>query len=71
MSSGWPILWSGICDAAPTLNASKSTPIRSAVARVIRVSTKPGATALTLTLNGPSSIARVRAMPCSPALAVE
>ena len=43
----------------------------NAVARVMRVSTKPGATAFTLMLNGPSSIASVRVMPWIPALAAE
>jgi hypothetical protein len=37
----------------------------------MRVSTNPGATELTLMLNGPSSMASVRAMPCSPAFAAE
>ena len=52
-----------------TLGANLASRLRHS--RVIRVSTNPGATAFTLMLNGPSSIASVRAIPCSPALAAE
>ena len=53
------------------MKSSKETPIRSAVALVISVWMKPGATALAVTPNLPSSIARVLVKPCSPALAAE
>ena len=46
-------------------------PIRAAVAAVMSVAMKPGAIALTVTPNGPSSIARVLVKPCRPALAAE
>ena len=51
--------------------ASMVVPIRSAVALVIAVSMKPGAIALAVTPNGPSSMASVLVRPCRPALAVE
>src|SRR5260370_341191 len=44
-------------------------PMRSAVARVIRVSTNPGATVLTLTLNGPTSTPSLPPIPRTPPLA--
>ena len=48
-----------------------SLPTRSAVALVIAVSMNPGAIALAVIPNGPSSIASVFVKPCRPALAVE
>ena len=53
------------------LNSSKVWPIRSAVARVISVTMKPGATALHVIPNRPSSCATVLVNPCRPALAAE
>ena len=53
------------------MNLSNGTPIRSAVCWVIAVAMNPGATQFTLTLYGPSSIASVFVIPCSPAFAVE
>jgi len=50
--------------------SSKPTPIRAAVAAVMSVTMKPGATAFAVTPNGPSSIASVFVIPCSPAFAV-
>ena len=61
----------GIGAATASTNCSKDTPIRWAVCSVIAVAMKPGATQLTLTLNGPSSIASVFVIPCRPAFAVE
>ena len=45
--------------------------MRSAVSAVISVSMKPGAMALAVTPNLPSSMARVLVKPCMPALAAE
>ena len=44
---------------------------RAAVAFVMSVTMKPGAIALAVTPNLPSSTARVLVKPCRPALAVE
>ena len=52
-------------------NSSKSMPIRAAVAAVMSVAMKPGATALAVMPNLPSSMARVLVNPCIPALAAE
>ena len=71
MSSGWPTRATGICAAAPSMKSSNGMPMRSAVALVISVSMKPGAIALAVTPNLPSSMARVLVKPCRPALAVE
>ena len=46
-----------------------SDPMRSAVALVMAVSMKPGAIALAVIPNGPSSTAIALVNPCSPALA--
>ena len=69
MSSGVPTRPTGISRLAAAFQSSKSTPRRSAVAWVISVSMKPGAMALAVTPNLPSSRARVLVKPCSPALA--
>ena len=53
------------------MKSSNGMPMRSAVALVISVSMKPGAIALAVTPNLPSSMARVLVKPCRPALAVE
>ena len=50
--------------------ASISVPIRSAVALVMAVSMNPGAIALQVMPNGPSSMASVLVKPCRPAFAV-
>jgi hypothetical protein len=71
MSSGWPTRATGICLAAISLNCSNGTPTRSAVCAVISVSMKPGAIALAVTFQRPSSMARVLVKPCMPALAAE
>ena len=72
MSSGWPDpLDRGSADAVCAMKSSNGTPIRSAVAAVMSVWMKPGATALAVTPNFPSSIARVLVKPCRPALAAE
>ncbi len=68
-SSGRPVRRTGISAAACSWSAAKSTFIRAAVAAVMSVTMKPGATALTVTPNGPSSIASVLVKPCMPALA--
>ena len=57
--------------AAAALNSSNVTPARAAVATVMSVSMKPGATALAVTPNLPSSIASVLVKPCRPAFAAE
>ena len=44
-------------------------PSRSAVSRSMSVAMMPGAIALTVTPNGPSSIASVSVNPCRPAFA--
>jgi hypothetical protein len=44
--------------------------MRAAVAFVMSVAMNPGATALAVTPNFPSSMARVLVNPCRPALAV-
>ena len=54
---------------APTILVNNAGIIRAAVCRVMSVAMKPGATALAVTLNRPSSMARVLVNPCSPALA--
>ena len=69
-SSGCPARRSGTCADAASANCSNGTPTRSAVWRVMSVTMKPGATQFTFTLNGPSSIASVFVIPCSPAFAV-
>ena len=46
-------------------------PIRAAVAAVMSVTMNPGAIALAVIPNWPSSIASVLVKPCRPALAVE
>ena len=69
MSSGWPTRRSGICSAAAWWKSSTDIFSRSAVAAVISVAMKPGAIALTVTPNGPSSIASVLVKPCIPAFA--
>ena len=46
-------------------------PTRAAVAAVMSVAMKPGATALAVTPNWPSSMASVLVKPCMPALAAE
>ena len=71
MSSGWPTRATGICEAEWAMKSSKGTPMRSAVARVMSVWMKPGATAFAVTPNFPSSIASVLVKPWSPALAAE
>ena len=71
MSSGWPTRPTGISLAAPSRNCSKVMPIRSAVWRVMSVAMKPGAMALAVTPNLPSSMASVFVKPCRPALAAE
>lgn len=71
MSSGSPTRATGIWVAAAALKSSKPMPTRSAVALVISVAMKPGATALAVTPNLPSSLARVLVKPCRPALAAE
>ena len=60
-SAGWPTRPTGVCLAAPARKSSNDTPIRSAVAAVMSVWMKPGATALAVTPNLPSSMASVRA----------
>jgi hypothetical protein len=71
MSAGCPTRPTGISLTAAATKSSKGTPIRSAVARVISVSMKPGAMAFAVTPNLPSSMASVLVKPCRPALAVE
>ena len=71
MSSGWPTRPTGIWAAALAMKSSKRDAHRSAVCRVMSVAMNPGATALAVTPNLPSSIARVLVKPCSPALAAE
>ncbi len=70
-SSGWPTRRSGTWAETASMNCSNGMPMRSAVCCVIAVAMNPGATQLTLTLNGPSSIASVFVIPCRPAFAVE
>ena len=69
MSSGWPTRRSGICSLAARWKSSTDIFSRAAVAAVISVAMNPGAMALTVTPNGPSSMARVLVNPCIPALA--
>lgn len=71
MSSGRPPLRTGMVLAYRSVNSSKVMPMRSAVASVISVAMKPGATQLAVTPNGPSSIASVLVNACRPALAEE
>ena len=66
ISSGWPTRRSGTVRRVP-LDLLVVRPVRSAISRVIRVSMKPGATALTRIPKRPSSIASVRASPSMPA----
>ena len=68
-SSGTPTRRTGVSAARAAWNSSKSTPRRAAVAAVISVTMKPGATALAVTPNGPSSIESVFVKPCIPAFA--
>lgn len=69
MSSGVPTRWTGIWAAAAAWKSSKPMPTRSAVAAVMSVAMKPGATELAVTPNLPSSLARVLVSPWRPALA--
>ena len=71
MSSGWPTRRTGLRSAAAFRNSSTGIPTRAAVASVMSVAMKPGAIALAVTLNLPSSMARVLVKPCMPALAAE
>ncbi len=71
MSSGWPTRPTGILDAAAFWKSSKSMPTLAAVAAVMSVAMNPGAIALAVTPNLPSSIASVLVKPCMPALAAE
>ena len=71
MSSGWPTRCDGDLLGAEARKSSNDTPIRSAVAAVMSVWMKPGATAFAVTPNLPSSMARVLVKPCRPALAAE
>lgn len=68
MSSGKPTRWTGIWVAAAAWNSSKPMPTRAAVCAVISVTMKPGATALAVMPNLPSSLARVLVKPWRPAL---
>ena len=61
----------GSADAECAMKSSNGTPIRSAVAAVMSVWMKPGATAFAVTPNLPSSMARVFVKPWRPALAAE
>jgi len=70
-SSGWPTRRTGICDAAAAWKSSKPIFTRAAVAAVMSVTMNPGATALAVMPNGPSSMASVLVNPCMPALAAE
>lgn len=71
MSSGCPTRCTGIWVAAAAWNSSKPMPTRAAVWAVISVTMKPGATALAVMPNLPSSLARVLVKPCRPALTAE
>ncbi len=66
-----PIRRAGIRSAAAFWKTSNETPTRSAVAAVMSVAMNPGATALAVIPNWPSSMARVLVKPCRPALAAE
>jgi hypothetical protein len=70
MSSGTPARATGIAAARSATYSCQSRPIRSAVALVISVWMKPGAIALAVTPNLPSSMASVLVKPCRPAFAV-
>src|SRR6266568_5035638 len=67
-SRGCPTRRTGIILTASAILSSGSNPMRRAVVRVISVSIKPGATALTVMPNCPSSTASVRVKPCKPAI---
>src|ERR1700743_27822 len=67
-SSGTPTRRTGMPAAAAFLKSSKPMPTRAAVAAVMSVTMKPGATALAVTPNLPSSMARVLVKPCRPGL---
>src|SRR5439155_25196944 len=71
MSAGSEGRPSGAAAAAAARSSSGVMPIRRAVSSVIAVTTKPGATALTVRLYGPSSIASVAVRPWMPAFAAE
>lgn len=62
-SSGRPTRRTGISATACFCSSAKSTFIRAAVAAVMSVTMNPGATAFTVTPNGPSSMARVLVKP--------
>ena len=66
-----PTRRTGICVAAAFLKSSNAMPTRAAVAAVMSVAMNPGATALAVMPNWPSSIASVLVKPCRPALAAE
>ena len=70
-SSGWPTRRTGIWDAAAFWKSSKPMPTLAAVAAVIWVTMNPGAMALAVMPNWPSSMASVLVKPCMPALAAE
>ena len=70
-SLGCPIRRTGTRSAAAFWKTSNEMPTRSAVAAVMSVAMKPGATALAVIPNWPSSMARVLVNPCRPALAAE
>ena len=65
-----PARCTGIVAARSATYSSQSRPVRAAVALVMSVATEPGTTALAVTPNFPSSMARVLMKPCSPASAV-
>ena len=71
MSSGWPTRCDRDLGGGGAWKSSKPMPTRAAVAAVMSVAMKPGATALAVTPNLPSSMARVLVKPCRPALAAE
>ena len=61
----------GLAALAIALLSVAHQSIRAAVAAVMSVTMKPGATAFTVTPNPPSSIASVFVNPCRPAFAAE
>jgi hypothetical protein len=71
MSSTRPKRLKGMFLANRSFISSMDIPTLSAASLVISVSIQPGATALTLMLNRPSSSASVRAIACRPAFAAE
>jgi len=62
-SSGVPMRRTGIRSAALLTNSTHGTLIRSAVVRVVSVAMNPGATALAVIWNGPSSMAKILVSP--------